>query len=52
MKKIFAIIALGLLSTGERAGAIMLVAVSAVAAPIAFRALAPPLARAAPSSDR
>jgi Kef-type K+ transport system membrane component KefB len=41
---------LGLLTTGERAGAIMLVAVSAVAAPVAFRALAPPLARAAPDT--
>ncbi len=41
-------VGLGLLSTGERAGAIMLVAVSAVAAPVAFRALAPPLP---PSGD-
>jgi Kef-type K+ transport system membrane component KefB len=36
-------IGLGLLTAGERAGAIMLVAVSAVIAPIAFRTLAPPL---------
>ena len=34
---------LGLLSTGLRAGAIMLVAVSAVVSPIGFRFLAPPL---------
>ena len=37
-------LSLGLLSTGQRAGAIMLVAVSAVVSPIAFRMLAPPLA--------
>jgi Kef-type K+ transport system membrane component KefB len=37
-------LALGLLSDGLRAGAIMLVAVSAVVAPIVFRTLAPPLA--------
>jgi Kef-type K+ transport system membrane component KefB len=36
-------LSLGLLSTGQRAGAIMLVAVSAVVSPIAFRMLAPPL---------
>lgn len=35
---------LGLLSSGLRAGAIMLVAVSAVISPIGFRLLAPPLA--------
>ena len=35
---------LGLLTPGLRAGAIMLVAVSAVVSPIAFRTLAPPLA--------
>lgn len=34
---------LGLLSSGLRAGAIMLVAVSAVVSPIGFRFLAPPL---------
>ncbi|MDX1689496.1 MAG: cation:proton antiporter [Acidimicrobiia bacterium] len=34
---------LGLLTTGQRAGAIMLVAVSAIVSPIAFRLLAPPL---------
>jgi Kef-type K+ transport system membrane component KefB len=34
---------LGLLSTGLRAGAIMLVAVSAVISPVAFRVLAPPI---------
>ena len=38
---------LGLLSSGLRAGAIMLVAVSAIASPIAFRLLAPPLAATA-----
>jgi trk system potassium uptake protein TrkA len=34
---------LGLLSSGLRAGAIMLVAVSAVVSPVGFRFLAPPL---------
>ncbi|MFQ5947559.1 MAG: cation:proton antiporter, partial [Acidimicrobiia bacterium] len=34
---------LGLLTTGMRAGAIMLVAVSAFVSPVVFRALAPPL---------
>jgi Kef-type K+ transport system membrane component KefB len=33
---------LGLLSSGLRAGAIMLVAVSAIVSPIVFRALVPP----------
>jgi Kef-type K+ transport system membrane component KefB len=36
---------LGLLSSGLRAGAIMLVAVSAIVSPVAFRVLAPPLPR-------
>ncbi len=39
----------GLLSVGQRAGAILLVAVSAVLTPVAFRVLSPPL-RAAPVS--
>jgi Kef-type K+ transport system membrane component KefB len=39
---------LGLLSPGLRAGAIMLVAVSAVVSPIGFRLLAPPLGVAVP----
>jgi trk system potassium uptake protein TrkA len=34
---------LGLLSTGLRAGAIMLVAVSALISPVVFRVLAPPI---------
>jgi hypothetical protein len=33
---------LGLLTSGLRAGAIMLVAVSAIISPVAFRVLAPP----------
>ncbi len=36
-------LSLGLLSTGQRAGAIMLVAVSAIISPVTFRILAPPL---------
>jgi Kef-type K+ transport system membrane component KefB len=39
---------LGLLSTGLRAGAIMLVAVSAVISPVAFRFLAPPIVQTGP----
>ncbi|MBT8200249.1 MAG: cation:proton antiporter [Acidimicrobiia bacterium] len=39
----------GLLSVGQRAGAILLVAVTAVLTPVAFRVLSPPL-RAAPVS--
>lgn len=39
---------LGLLSTGLRAGAIMLVAVSAVVSPVMFRALAPPIVQSRP----
>jgi Kef-type K+ transport system membrane component KefB len=41
---------LGLLSSGLRAGAIMLVAVSAVVSPVLFRALVPPLPRREPLS--
>ncbi|OFW67355.1 MAG: hypothetical protein A2Z12_06530 [Actinobacteria bacterium RBG_16_68_21] len=37
---------LGLLSSGLRAGAIMLVAVSAIVSPVSFRLLAPPIDRA------
>lgn len=43
---------LGLLSSGLRAGAIMLVAVSAVISPIGFRLLAPPLAEETRDSRR
>jgi len=43
---------LGLLSTGLRAGAIMLVAVSAVVSPVGFRFLAPPLHDATPDQSR
>jgi Kef-type K+ transport system membrane component KefB len=43
---------LGLLTPGLRAGAIMLVAVTAIISPVAFRLLAPPLARPAEPIDR
>lgn len=43
-------LAAGLLSPGLRAGAIMLVAVSAIVSPIAFRWLVPPLQREGPGS--
>jgi hypothetical protein len=42
---------LGLLSPGLRAGTIMLVAVSAVASPILFRWLAPPVRREVPERE-
>ncbi|MCB2223274.1 MAG: cation:proton antiporter [Actinobacteria bacterium] len=44
-------LALGLLSPGLRAGAIMLVAVSAVVSPVAFRWLVPPSQRPAAESE-
>jgi Kef-type K+ transport system membrane component KefB len=43
---------LGLLSTGLRAGAIMLVAVSAIVSPVGFRLLAPPLSEETGDSRR